>query len=219
MNEVIAKKIFIKLTLVIGIILFCLFSLKDNFAYTAFLKIQNSVDKYEIRKKISFLGKQLENIYLEIGRKISTQDIDQEQVKKEINDLIALGQQYRLKIDNNKDQIIMSEERLKKRVVFEGLLKQLFSAEAPKRLEAISILRSTDIKKSLPYLGVLLIEPDTSVRQEAERIINQVIRSSSKEIKKRIPNIEYLPKVNLVDNETSQEYETNEESGEKRDSM
>jgi len=215
MTEKIIKKIFIELILVSCIVLICLFSLRNNFGYITFLKMQNIVNKYKIKKEILSSEKLLKNIYLGIGEKISTEDIGQDQIKKEIDDLIALGKQCCFKIDINKDRITMSEERLKKRIVFEDLVKQLFSTEVPKRIQAISILSKIDIKRSLPYLGVLLVEPETSVRLEARKIISQIIKESSDEVKKRIPNLEYLSAANLVNNEGFRECGTNENVSEK----
>ncbi|GAI20466.1 unnamed protein product, partial [marine sediment metagenome] len=104
-------------------------------------------------------------------------------------------------IDNKKSQIVVSDKELKKRIVFENLLKELFSTEVPKRLEALRIVTKTNMKESLPYLGVLLIDPNPSVHQETGAIINQIVMSSSQEIKKLIPNLKYLTKSNSVNNE------------------
>lgn len=179
----------------------CVFSIRNNSIYTSFLKVQNNVNKYKINKEIFSLEKRLANIYRKIGEKISTEDTEQEQVRKEINGLIDLSKQCLSEIDNKKSQIVVSDKELKKRIVFENLLKELFSTEVPKRLEALRIVTKTNMKESLPYLGVLLIDPNPSVHQETGAIINQIVMSSSQEIKKLIPNLKYLTKSNSVNNE------------------
>ena len=189
------KKLFIKLSLMAGMVLLCVFSIRNNSIYTSFLKLQNSVNKHRIRKEIFFLEKELTNTYTKIGQKISTGDIGQEQVKKEINGLIDLSKQCLSKIDHKKGQIVVSDEKLKKRIVFENLLKDLFSTEVSKRLEALRTITTTNTRESLPYLGVLLVDPRPSVHQETGAIINQIVMNSSQEIKKLIPNLEYLTKL------------------------
>jgi len=197
------KKAFTKLFLPAAIVLFCFFSLENNSSYTAFLKVQNSARKYRINREVLSLEEELANIYMKIGRKISTEDITLKQVTEEINHLVDLSKQYLLKIEDKKSQLIMSDERLRKEIAFEDLLKAVFSGETSVRLNALRILCTTDTEESLPYLGVLLIDPNPTVRQEAGAIVNQVISSSSEEIRKRIPNLQYLPGINLKDSQDS----------------
>jgi len=198
-----AKKLFIKLSLMVGMVLLCVFSIRDNSIHTSFLKLQNSVNKRRIRKEIFSLEEELTKTYTKIGQKISIGDINQEQVREEVNGLINLSKQCLAKIDHKKGQIVVSDEKLKKRIVFENLLKDLFSTEVPKRLEALRTITTTNTRESLPYLGVLLVDPRPSVHQETGAIINQIVRSSSQEIKKLIPNLEYLTKLNLANRESS----------------
>ncbi len=173
----------------------CVFSIRNSSVYTSFLKVQNSINKHRIRKEIFSLEEELTNTYRKIGQKISTEDTEQEQVRKEINGLVDLSREYLLKIDNKKNQIVTSDEKLKKRIVFENLLKELFSTEVPKRLDALRAITTTNMEESLPYLGVLLVDPNPSVHQETGAIINQIVMSSSQEIKKLIPNLKYLTKL------------------------
>jgi len=198
-----AKKAFKRLFLPAVIILFCLFSLENNYSYTAFLKVQNSVRKHRINREIFSLEDELANIYMKIGQKISTEDITLKQVTEEIDHLVDLSRQYLLKIKDKKSHLIMSDERLRKEIAFEDLLKAVFSSETSARLNALRILCTTDTEESLPYLGVLLIDPNPTVRQEAGAIVSQVISSSSEEIRKHIPNLQYLPEINLKDSQDS----------------
>lgn len=198
-----AKKLFIKLSLMVGMVLLCIFSIRNNSIYTSFLKLQNSVNKHKIRKEIFSLEQKLTNTYTKIGREISTADIGQGEVKKEINGLIDLSKECLSKIDDKKGQIVVSDEKLKKRIVFENLLIDLFSTEVPKRLQALRTITITNTRESLPYLGVLLVDPSPSVHQETGTIINQIVMNSSQEIRKLIPNLEYLTKLNLADRQGS----------------
>jgi len=198
-----AKKLFIKLSLMVGMVLLCVFSIRDNSIHTSFLKLQNSVNKRRIRKEIFSLEEELTKTYTKIGQKISIGDINQEQVREEVNSLIDLSKQCLSKIDYKKGQIVVSDEKLKKRIVFENLLKDLFSPEVPKSLEALRAITITNTRESLPYLGVLLVDPSPSVHRETGAIINQIVMNSSQEIKKLIPNLGYLTKLNLSNKQDS----------------
>jgi len=192
------KNLFIKLVLVSGIVLLCVFSIRENRGYTTFFRMRNYFNRWEINKEKSALEGKLKDTYAEIGRKVSNEDINMEKVKNEIDDLVGLSREYTLKIGEKKNQIVVCGKEMRERIFFEDLLQKLFSSETSKRLQALRVISKTNIRESLPYIGVLLVDLNPAVRLEAAEIINRVISSSPEEVKKYIPNLKYLPAVEPV---------------------
>ena len=194
------KNILIKLVLTTAVAAACLFVMKNNSAYTGFLKIRNGIKKYEINREISGIEEKLDRTYMKIGRKVSTEDTSEERVKKEIDNLFNLSRHFSRELYNRRNRLIMYDREYGERIVFEKMLENLFSADVSVRLKALGDLSAgtVDPGKSAPYLGMLLVDPAPAVRREASGIIGQIIINSSEEIKKIIPNLEYLNGINFV---------------------
>jgi len=196
----VVKGLLIKFLLVSGVVLLCVFSIKDNRGAKAVLRVRHFLNRQRIMTAKSGIEQKLKDTYAEIGRRYSTGDIRIEKVRAEMDSLAYTSGQYCLQINEQRKQLLLCDRKLEERMSFEELLSGLFCRETAKRIQSLRALSQADLRRSLPYIGLLLVDIDPPVQRSAAQLLTAVMGSLTKEMRMSIPNLDRLKKESFTSN-------------------
>lgn len=156
----------LKLSIAGALISVCTLSIANNFGYETFLKIHNKYKEFRLKSEITKTSQQLDEVYKKIGQGIYN--------KENAEYLTNLAQQYNQKLLDLKNEIAVSEDNMKKKILLEKTLKDLTAKEVKVKLSAIDKLGEIGDKKFMPYLSLTLSDSNEQVRWKAMSAIQKL---------------------------------------------